>query len=251
MFDPSTINPYDPVSYKKEKIKVFQTGDTNRKDLVDYHFDFEITGDNLNRLLLFTTGYLGNSGKEDSYFVLDEDSIDKLIDKLQTAKTRLEKSRFAKEKLDECHALLEEYLSKGYVESITLEYRKNQLPPYYTPLLYKAFVVKPNFKDNIPTDVNKGFNFLEVLHLDINEGKFDEVMNHIRHYHNIPIHFVGYDHDKEIEKRKKQAMRELDEASKKGRVGMSESDRRKYSKMLEELNIPINVLASRGKNEKK
>ena len=248
MFDPSTINPYDPISYKPDKIKIFQSKTDDRKDMVDYHFDFEITGSNIDRLLLFTAGYLGNSGgKEDNHFILDEDTIDKIIDKLQIAKTRLQKSKFAKEKLEECHKILGEYLDKGYIESITIEHRKNLLPPYYTSLLYKAFIIKPNFKKDTPSDINTGFNFLEVLHLDINEGKFDETMNHIRHYHNIPIHFVGYDHDKEIEKRKKQAMRELDEATKTGKVGMSKNDRRRYSKMLEELNIPINVLASGGK----
>ena len=250
MYNNSMVNPYDLTSYKKEKIKIFQPKDKSRKDLVDYHFDFEYTGDNLNRLLLFSAGYLGpNANQEDSYFLLDEDAIDKIIDRLSKAKAAIERSKEAKEKLDECHKELENYLKAGYVESITMEYRRNQLPPFYDSLLYKAFCIIPNFeKDiNIPSDVNTGFNFLEVLHLDINESRFDEVMNHVRHWYDIPIHFIGYDHDKEIEKRRKQALRELDEATKKGRVGTSENDRRKYSKMLEDMHIPINVLSHKGK----
>ena len=250
MYNNSMVNPYDLVSYKKEKVKIFQSKDDSRKDLVDYHFDFEITGDNLNKLLLFSAGYMGGDiTQEDSYFLLDEDTIDKIIYRLTNAKVALERSKEAKAKLDKCHEELESYLKAGYIESITMEYRRNQLPPYYNQLLYKAFCIIPNFKKDIdiPLDVNTGFNFLEVLHLDINESKFDETMNHVRHWYDIPIHFVGYDHDKEIEKRRKQAMRELDEATKKGRVGTSETDRKKYLKMLEDINIPINVLSHKDK----
>lgn len=246
MIDNNTRNPYNLVEYKKDKLKIFNSkkDDKTRTDLVDYLFGFQISGTNDNNLLLLETGYI-NSNKDNNYFILDEDDIDKLIEKLQTAKERIIISKIVSVRIKELHGELNRYLDAGYIESITMELKKNSLPPYFQPQFYKAFIIKPNFKKDIdiPSDVNTGFNFIEVLHLDINEGKFDETMNYIRNYCDIPIHFIGYDHGLEIEKRKKEALRDLDKRTKDPhKYGRSPEDIAKYKKMMEELGIPKDIL---------
>lgn len=241
MIDAITRNPYNLVEYRDEKLKIFNSkkDQNNRNDLVDYLFNFRISGTNDNNLLLLTTGYLSDD-KDDNYFILDEDDIDKMIDRLKTVKERISISKKVSEKIKELHKELNRYLKAGYIESITLELKENMLPPYFQKEFYKTFIIRPNFKKDIeiPNEVNTGFNFIEVLHLDINEGKFDEVMNYIRDYNDIPIHFVGYDHADTIRKRQKEALRDLDEASKKG-YRYSKEDIEKYRKMMRDYNIPI------------
>ena len=243
MTDNKTHNPYDLSTYKTKPLKIFQTDD--RKDMLNYKFAFEITGDNLDKRLLLSTGYIGQD-IDDNYFILNEDEITKIVDQLNNYKEILHKSKKCRLDLDTLHYQLEQDLKAGYIESITIEYKKNSLPPYYDPLLYKAFIISPNYKkEAVPDYVNTAFNFLEVLRMDINEARFDEVMNHIRHHYDIPIHFIGYDYDEEVRKRQKQAMKELDEATKNGHVGYTDTERSKYSKMLKDMNIPFNVLADK------
>jgi len=244
MIDSSTINPYDLTSYKKEKIKVMNSKKNDlKKDLLDYHFDLEVTGSGIDRQVLLTAGYYGGSDN-DSYFILDKDTITKMIDKLNSMYKAIELAEKANDKVKELHEQLDEYLKAGYIESITLDHRKNMLPPYFNSALYKAFIIRPNFKTDIdiPSEVNTGFNFLEVLKLKINEDKFDETMNYVRHYNDIPIHFIGYDYNEEVEKRKKEAMKDLDKASKKKGPRYTDKERNKYMKMMKDMNIPFNVL---------
>lgn len=248
MIDKQTHNPYDLVSYKPKKIIISHNDkDSDTKDLLTYKFNFEVTGSNIERLLLLGAGY-AEGDIETNHYILDENDIQKLVDQLLIEKERIEKSKKAKEEVKYLHSILNAYLDEGYVESITLEYKPTSLPPYFSPLLYKAFNIKPNFRKDIdiPSEVNTAFNFLEVLSLSLNEGKFDETMNYIRNYKDIPIHFIGYDRDKEIEKRKKEAMKELKEYPD-DKIGYSDADRTKYLNMLKDLNIPVNVLSHKGK----
>lgn len=242
MIDNKTHNPYDLETYKTKPLKIFQTDD--RKDMLNYKFGFEITGSNLDKMLLLSTGYIGQDS-DDNYFILNEADITNIVDRLNKYKDILHKSKEHKKKLDSLHDQLEQDLKAGYIESITIEYKRNSLPPYYDPLLYKAFIICPNYKKDTPDTVNTAFNFLEVLRMDINEAKFDEVMNHIRHNYDIPIHFIGYDYDEEVKKRQKQAMKELDDASRKGHIGYTDAEKSKYSKMLKDMNIPFNVMADK------
>lgn len=256
MIDNKTINPYDLLSYKKKRIKIFNSKkddkERGRKDLVDYEFDLEVTGSNTDKKILLSTGYIGKKGEE-SYFILDEDDLDRLITELSEAKEILKKSRCSKDQILIIHQELEKYLKAGYIESITLEYKKNFLPPYFNKELYKAFNVRPNFKKDIdiPSWVNIGFNFIEVYHLDINEGKFDEVMNYIRHYYDIPIHFIGYDHMDEIRKREKAALKELDDKIKSGTVGTDPTQAKIFNSMLNDMGIPHNVINFKKKKDGK
>lgn len=251
MIDAYTRNPYNLEEYKKDKLKIFNSkkDDKSRNDLVDYLFEFQISGTNDDNLLLFGAGYLHNS-KESNYFILDENDIDNMIEKLNMAKQRIMVSKVVSEKIKSLHEELNRYLEAGYVDHIILEYRENSLPPYFQKEIYKTFCIKPVFKIDIdiPPEVNTAFNFIEVLHLDINEGKFDETMNYIRNYNDIPIKFIGYDHAEEIEKRKKEALKDLDNATKKGhRYGRSPEDIAKYRKMMDDMGIPNNVLNHKKK----
>lgn len=236
------VNPYDPKYYKPQKVKIFQSKD--RKDMVDYKFEFEITGSHLDRLLMMKAGYL-NDSISDNYFILDEEGIDRIIEELSLAKRAIVNSRAAKISIEQLHKELNELLDRDLLESITLTYRKNMLPPYFSPALYKAFEVKANPKHGVTLE--KDISFLEVFHMSINEEEFDKTMNYIRNYHDIPIHFVNFDIDEEIAKRKREAMRDLDKKSKSGKVGYSDKERSKYIKMMGDMGIPINVLATPDK----
>lgn len=250
MIDNKTIVPYDPIDYgKPDKIIIRQKGD--QKDLVDYKFEFEISGDNLNRKILFTAGYLGGTAKDqDNIFILEEESIDDLITKLQLEKERIQKAKENKKRLEELHKQLGEYLKAGYITKIIMRHQPTRLPPYYNKLIYKAFIIEPVFKNDCPSEVNTGFNFLEVLHLPIEEKEFDKVMNYVRHYEDIPIETIGFDIRDEIEKRKKEAIKELNGRTAEEYVNRhSEEQKKKYAKMMNDMGIPVNVM--NYKNKKK
>lgn len=246
MIDSSTKNPYNLSEYKTSKLKIFNSkkDQKTRNDLVDYLFKFQITGTNDNNLLLLSTGYISNNKDNDNYFILDENDIDNLISELEEVKEKIAISRLVADRIVDLHAQLNEYMKAGYVDYIELELKKDYLPPYFQKELYKTFIIRPIFKKDIdiPPEVNTAFNFIEVLHLDINEGKFDETMNYIRDYNDIHIHFIGYDHADEIKKRQKEALKDLDDATKNGhRYKRSPEDIAKYQKMMKELNIPFNL----------
>ena len=238
MIDKTTRNPYDLMTYKNEKVIVRQKED--QKDLLDYRFEFELSGDGHDRKLLMTTGYIGGSAKEsDNYFFLDEDTIDKLIEKLEIEKARIKKASILKQELKKLHDELNGYMKNGYVESIDLIYKPNSVPPYFNNKIYKAYIIKPNFKPGCPQEVNTAFNFLEVLHLTIDEKDFDRTMNYIRDHNDIPINMVGFSYAEMVNERKKEAEKQINKKSAEDFVNRHTKEQTDYYyKKLSEMGIP-------------
>lgn len=247
MQDGVLINAYDYTEYKLKKVRVLNSKkeDKYKSSLANYKFTFDIQGDNIDKELLLSCSYIG--GDNDEYtFVLEENDIDELITRLQETKDIIAKGKQIREKIKECHDTLNEYIKAGYIESITLEKRDYLLPPYYNKSLYMAFAIKPEFKKDTKylTEVNTMFNFLEVLHLSIDENKFAQTMEYIRNYHEeIPITIIGWDRNAIIEKRRKEALKDADKRIQDMKDGTKEKNDAKYRNMLCEM-VGLNPLLS-------
>lgn len=236
MEDGKLINPYD---YNEYNIKTLRVLNSKKKDkykssLANYKFAFGIQGDNIDKELLMTCSYIGGDNEECS-FILEEEDIDKLIGKLQIVKSVIEIGKNIRNEIKKCHDILNGYINAGYIESITITRKDYLLPPYYQPSLFMAFVIQPIFKNTVkPSDsVNTMFNFLEVLHLDIDENKYAKTMEYIRNHHEeIPISIIGWDRDAIIEKRKKEALKDADKHLKDMKDGTKAKNDAKYRKML-------------------
>lgn len=238
MIDASLKNIYDYKKYSPTFMRVKNSKKSNkyRRSLSNYKFGFLIDGDDFNRELMLTCSYMDDKESESS-FILDGEDIDYLVDKLQEMKSIINKGKHSQDILKGFHNTLNEYIDAGYIELIEMRRNDTLLPPGYNPALYMAFIIRPRFKlgIDIPSEVNTAFNFLEVLHLDINENEYDKTMNYIRNYHDIPIVIYGWDRDAEIEKRKKEALKDADKRIKEMNDGTKEERDKKYRKILNDM----------------
>lgn len=246
MEDGKLLNPYDYCEYKTQKVRVLNSKkeDRYKSSLSNYKFSFDIQGDNIDKELLFTCEYIG--GDDEPYsFALEGNEIDKLIDKLQEAKTIINKGKTIRDNLKKYHGILNEYIKAGYIDCISMEKKDYLLPPYYQSSLFMAFIIRPVFKTGIkiPPDVNTKFNFLEVLHLDINENEYAKTMDYVRGYNDISITIIGWDRDAIIEKRKKEALKDADKRINDMKYGTKAKNDAKYRAMLCEM-VGLNPLLS-------
>lgn len=235
-------NPYDLNLYKPKIVKVNNKKKAKDRNqdiaLHNYHFDIEISGVNKNRQLLLTAGYLGAQENADNAFLLDDNDIDNLVEELLKAKEAIEKGKEVSAELEDIHERLNSDIQNGFVDHIEMEYKPTLLPPHFNQALYKPFKITPIYINNINKE-NISFkdgSFLEVLYLSIVEEEFDKTMDYMRGYHDIDIHIYGWDYNEELEKRKKEALKDLDKDIKRRKdKKRMKAEEEKYTKMLNEI----------------
>lgn len=235
------FNPYDQNVYKPKTVRI--DNKKKKKDfnisLNNYRFELELSSNNANRLLLLTTGYLGTNNNNDNTFLLNDNDLDKLIEQLIKYRDIIRKSKNTNVKIEALHGILNKYLDNGYVQHINMIYKPVLLPPGFNSVLYKPFIIKPIIKQEYTDldDVDKDFEFLEIFHLDIVEESFDMIMDYIRNYNDIPIHIYGWDYNEEVDKRKKEAIKDLDKETKRRKnKKLIEKEKAKFEEMLQQMN---------------
>lgn len=203
--DKKTKNPYRKVPYVEKTCKI-----SHKELTVVGQIKSTISGEFGERKAYLTTGYKGDDDNI-NHFVLSRTDLKLLIDQLQSTLDEIDEDsasyQWSNKILEEFHS----YLDTGYVESIIMKRLKMEIPGF-NPLLYIPFNIKPVFKNDIPNDigVNLEFNFIQCIHLDINENLYNETLDTLRNGHTeIPITFIGYDRKEEIKKLIESAKKDL------------------------------------------
>lgn len=203
--DKETKNPYRKAPYVEKTCKI------NHQEISGIgKITSTISGEFGDRKAYISTGYIGDEDRT-NYFVLSRLHLELLIEQLQSILTEIDEDKacyqYSEEILKEFHT----YLDSGHVESIIIRKLKMDMPGFNS-LLYIPFNIKPVFKNDIPLDagVNLEFNFIQYLHLDMNETKYNDTLNNLRNGHTeIPITFIGYDRKEEIKKLIASAQKDL------------------------------------------
>lgn len=198
----------------------------------------ELTGSFDDKKICLKTGYKEDS-KYDNVFILSIDDLNKMINYLHTVKESWNNHDDKVRSFNAIRDELQRYINMGYIKSLTLTL--TSLPSGFEPTLYKAFEVKPTFIHDLDPEagVNLGFRYIHVLHLDIDETKYNTTLNELRFGHTeVPIKFVGYDRAKEVDRYIQRAKKELANYD----PAKAAKNRAKYAKDLQQMGIPINVL---------
>lgn len=230
--DSTTINPYTNVRVYEDKKKIKQ-----EKLNQLYLMKVTVAGEVGNKEISFTAGYKSNP-EYDNTFILDEDGITNLIELLHNAKKELIRDKDVKNRISKLYNILNHYIDNGWVESIKCEVLSG-VPDGYNSNIFKTVKITPTFKHDIPdnSDINLGFNFIDVIHIDITDNGFNKLNNRLVNNHtDISVEWINFDRKKEQDKAVKKAKSDYEIAKKNGTLDNRGLSKEEISSMMKYLN---------------
>lgn len=208
--------------------------------MLDFNYEFSVqtTGDFGDRQCYMTAGYKEYKD-EQCCFVLPLQKLVQLRDNINKVIDEIEQDKEYNDRLHkECRSLLKEYIENDYIDHIRISKTKRILPNGFSKELYDPYHIEPVFKSELPEDagINLGLNYIEVLHLPVNQKAFNDVISEITGGHpEVKIKWIGYDRNKAIEEYKKEAMKDLNRYDPKKSKKATQAEILKAKKELERL----------------
>lgn len=200
---------------EESNIIINKTSNIGGIDLdLNYKFSIQDSG-TLDDLYAFVSCGYGND-KDDKYtntYILDEESLSKLIESFIKMKNRIKNSKKLKDTMEDVHNNLKEWIDEGIVDEIQLEYlpeKIEEMKYHYNPLLYKVFRVTVILNEKNKLYKKYNYSWIEVLNItDSDPNKYLKVIDHFNKGNtNIKVTFINYDFKEKFSEHQKKILEE-------------------------------------------
>lgn len=215
----NTYNPFRGLKMFNKKKNV-----VNTKLNQVYKFEVTVGGIVGEKEVSVITGYK-NRDDYDNTFILNKDNLDTFIDMLTEAKKELIRDKELSMEKDKLYHILYHYIDNGWVKKVICEVMNNiQLPVGYNADAFKVVNISVEFIEDLPEeDINLKFNFIDVLHIPIDNTGMNSFKKTLTHNNeNVEVSIIGFDQYAEGKKAVKKAKRDFERSVKDGTINAAD-----------------------------